>query len=142
MRPLGFRLGLVLSMVVCVTALSGCVATSPDIQNATAQRLQSGVVAVADSSSGGDFTGALGQLVTLQNALAAATSAGTVSATRSVQIQAAIDVVREDLQAKLAPVPTVIPSPSPTVTPGDPATPGGGGSGDQGKGDKGGKGHK
>jgi hypothetical protein len=102
------------------------------------------VLAVADSSSGGDFTGALGRLVALQNALGDATAAGTVSATRSVQIQAAIDAVREDLQAKLAPVPSVIPSPSPSpsVTPRDSVTPGDGGTGDQGKGDKGGKGHK
>jgi hypothetical protein len=129
-------------MVVCVAALTGCVGASPAIQNTTAQRLQSGVLAVAESSSGGDFTGALGQLVALQNALGDATVAGTVSATRSVQIQAAIDLVREDLQAKMAPVPSAGPSPSSSATPRDSVTPGVGGTADQGKGDKGDKGHK
>ncbi|MDQ1597935.1 MAG: hypothetical protein QOI70_1359 [Microbacteriaceae bacterium] len=141
MRLFRLRAGLTLLVVVSVTALSGCAGTTTTgIQTVTAQRLQSEVLTVADSSSTGDFTGALGKLVALQNALGNATSAGTVSASRSAQIQAAIDLVREDLQAKLTPVPTVVPSraPYPSVAP---SAPDGGRTGDTGHGDKGGKGH-
>jgi hypothetical protein len=137
------RVGLTLVVVFGVTALSGCAGTTSGIQAATAQRLQSEVVTVADSSSTGDFTGALGTLVALQNALGDATSAGTVSASRSAQIQAAIDLVREDLQAKLAAVPPAVSSPSPSPSPSvSPSGPSDGRTGDPGHGDKGGKGHK
>jgi hypothetical protein len=95
-------------------------------------------VAVASTSSTGDFAGALGKLSDLQNALRSATSAGTVSASRSVQIQAAIDLVREDLQANLVPVPTVAPTPSPSVAPNQVGTVAPQNPPD--KGDKGGKG--
>ena len=123
---------LVLTLVIAV--LSGCAQEPSDISPSTAKELQSAVVTISQSASAGDLSGALTQLDTLENTLRQKTAAGAITGDRSTRIEAAIEVVRSDLEAQIAALtPTPAPDPTPTPTKGDK-----GGKGDNGdNGDKG-----
>lgn len=104
------RLGAVLaSAAIIASSLAGCAAPSGDLSQATAGALQKGVVAVAESAAAGDPATALTRLDELQQQLASALADGDVGTERAATIQAAIDVVRADLQ----PAPVTEPAPEP-----------------------------
>jgi hypothetical protein len=69
--------------------------------------MQESVSAVTQAAAVGDPTGALAALDALETQLKEGTASGAISADRSAQIQASIDLVRADLTAAL-------PEPSPT----------------------------
>ena len=124
---------LVVALVVAV--LSGCAQAPTDISPSTAKELQSAVVTISQSASAGDLSGALTQLDALENTLRQKTAAGAITGDRSTRIEAAIEVVRSDLEAQIAALtPTPAPEPTPTPTKSDK-----GGKGDHGddNGDKG-----
>jgi len=94
------------AVLAAVLVLSGCSASDSSIDDATAQTLDDAVVAVAERASVDDFAGALTELEALQAALNAALEAGSVTAERASAVQAEIEVVRSDLAAAIAAVPT------------------------------------
>lgn len=93
------------TLVVGAALVSGCAPRHPDIAAKTAETLQASVLQVADRTAAGDFGGALTELNTLQTELRQETAAGRITGDRSIRIQAAIDLVRNDLEGKL-PAPT------------------------------------
>ncbi|EAR24991.1 hypothetical protein A20C1_06906 [marine actinobacterium PHSC20C1] len=98
------------SAVALVTAaLTGCSQAAPEIDSDAASRMQASVSAVTQAAAVGDPEGALTALDALEAQLKLDTESGAISAERSAQIQAAIDLVRADLTAAL-------PAPSPTPT--------------------------
>lgn len=130
--------------------LSGCAPQQPPLDSATADSLNATVVAVATAAEGDDPAGALAQLDALQGQLDAAVAGGSVTGERAAGIQWAIDLVRLDLAALVALVPTETPTPTPTATekpdddekpgkpekpdkpaPGEPGEPGAPGPGDE-----------
>lgn len=108
---------------------TACQADSPDITSAKAEQLQSRVLAVTTAVSDGSLAKALELLIALEAELKAAAADGTVSKERQEQIEAAIAVVRADIQAAIdalaepepEPEPEPAPSPVETVTPDDDA---------------------
>ena len=129
------RLPRALVVALVVAVLSGCAQTPTDISPSTAKELQSAVVTISQSASAGDLSGALTQLDALENTLRQKTAAGAITGDRSTRIEAAIEVVRSDLEAQIAALtPTPATDPTPTPTKGDK-----GGKGDNGddNGDKG-----
>jgi len=118
------RLAAVLaSAAIIASSLAGCAAPSVDLSQAAAGALQEGVVAVAESAAAGDPATALTRLDELQQQLASALADGDVSTERAATIQAAIDVVRADLQP--APVTEPAPEPEPESTVSTPVDDGG-----------------
>ena len=109
--------------------LSGCSRGASDIQPSTAKNLQTAVVTIAKSASSGNLTGALTQLTALESDLRQATAAGTVTGDRSARIQAAIEIVRSDIQAQLK---SLAPTPSPSPPSATPTPKDGHGKGDKG----------
>jgi hypothetical protein len=69
--------------------------------------MQESVAAVTQAAAAGDPAGAIAALDSLEAQLKEDTASGAISADRSAQIQASIDLVRADLTAAL-------PEPSPT----------------------------
>ncbi|EPR76164.1 mucin-associated surface protein [Leifsonia rubra CMS 76R] len=106
--------------MLVTAALSGCAPTKPELDSVSASTMQESVAAVTQAAADGDPVGALAALDTLQAQLKEDTASGLISADRSAQIQASIDLVRADLTAAL-------PEPSPTPPKKDP-----GKSGDKG----------
>jgi len=104
------RAVVVLCAVAVVTALSGCAPSEPELDSAVSSALQTTVADVTQAAADGDPEGALAALDTLEAQLKEDTASGAISADRSAQIQASIDLVRADLIAAL-------PEPSPTPTP-------------------------
>ncbi|MGD8166947.1 hypothetical protein ACEXOS_006955 [Herbiconiux sp. P16] len=99
--------------------LSGCAAgASPDITSGAGELMQSTVVAAADQAAAGDSAGALATLDSLQEQLDTASAEGDVSTSRAAAIQAAVDLVRSDLQPAPAvePAPEATPATVPTTT--------------------------
>lgn len=90
--------------------LSGCASTDPS--DAAVHKLDASVVQTAERAASGDYAGAAASLDVLQARLGEYVEAGAVTADRSVEIQAAIDVVRADLTALIAAQTT--PTPEPT----------------------------
>ncbi|HEY5222367.1 MAG TPA: hypothetical protein VIJ18_04855 [Microbacteriaceae bacterium] len=101
------------AVIVGVALLAGCTPQQPDFDAKTAEGLQATVLQIGDRASIGDFNGALTELNDLQTELRQDTAAGTVTGDRSTRIQAAIDLVRKDVEAK---IPTPAPTPVPTKT--------------------------
>ncbi|MGV8977748.1 MAG: hypothetical protein ACOH17_06875 [Cellulomonas sp.] len=102
--------------------LAGCASSAPDISATTSNELQATVQEIGAAAAAGHHTAAVTLLDTLQSRLDHALAAGRVSGDRGVQIQSAIDQVRDDLGALVAapaPVPTQSTSPaaSDTATP-------------------------
>ncbi len=83
--------------------LSGC-ATQPEnpYAGATAESLQTSVLAVTEASAAGDPAAALARLDELQAALLDAKAKGTVEQSRFDSINAAIALVRADLEQAIA----------------------------------------
>lgn len=89
------------AVVVAVASVSLCVgcAAQPAIDSEISAELQQEVVDLANTAAAGDAAAALAQLDALNLQLLEATSRGQVSSERSTQIGAAIELVRQDLQA-------------------------------------------
>jgi outer membrane lipoprotein SlyB len=87
-------------------ALSGCSSQSNTSANAypaaTAQALQSQVLAVSQSTAGGDFAGSLTRLDELDLSVKDALARGTIGKDRYSSISAAIALVRSDLASAVA----------------------------------------
>ncbi|MCU1405096.1 MAG: hypothetical protein JWQ43_1399 [Glaciihabitans sp.] len=103
-------------VVLGFSLLTSC-AQSTDISDAAADRLQAGVVDVANLASGDDIAGAITALEALQQALAETTASGDVSAERSARIQELITVVRADLDGAVATTPATPTEPEESVAP-------------------------
>jgi len=93
--------------MLVTAALSGCAPTEPGLDSVSASRMQESVAAVTQAAAAGDPAGAIAALDSLEAQLKEDTASGAISADRSAQIQASIDLVRADLTAAL-------PEPSPT----------------------------
>ena len=81
--------------------LTGCTAEQVDLQAATAEKLQTEILAISEASAAGDFANAQSLLTTMQANLRTAAASGEVSAERSTSIQAAINLVRDDLTVEI-----------------------------------------
>jgi len=94
------------SLLVASLALSGC--SSPSTSSAksypaaTAQSLQSQVFAVSQTAANGDYAGSLTVLAELGVSAKDALSRGTISTERYASINAAIALVRSDLESAVA----------------------------------------
>jgi hypothetical protein len=106
------------ALVVAAASVSLCVgcAAQPAIDSEISAELQQEVVDLANTAATGDAAAALTQLEALNLQLLEATSRGQVSSERSTQIGAAIELVRQDLQAA---VDAVEPEPVQPVEPQD-----------------------
>jgi hypothetical protein len=125
-----------------VLGLAGCAGPS-SLDSAASAGMQDSVVAVAQLAAKGDAAGATAQLDTLQSQLDAAVEGDLVTAARAARIQDAIDVVRADLAALVAPQPAPSPTESETAVVDDSGsgnTDGGGDDGGSGGDDNSGKG--
>lgn len=109
--------------------LAGC--SAPAIDSATGSALQDSVVAVAEQSAEGDNEAALAQLDELQSQLDAAIASDLITAARAARVQDAIDAVRADLEALVAPEPSPTPT-EPADTGTDTSVDDSGGGGDSG----------
>jgi hypothetical protein len=127
--------GVILAATATVGLLGGCAGSPTDLSDAAATSMQSDVRKVADAAASGNYASAATQLDALQNRLTAATASNEVSASRALQIQASINLVKADLAALTAP-----PSPSPSPTP-SPTAPGKDKGHKPGNGDKSGGGN-
>ena len=128
------------ALVVAVASASLCVgcAARPAIDSEISAELQQEVVDIANTAATGDAAAALTQLDALNQQLLEATSRGEVSSERSTQIGAAIELVRQDLQAV---VEAVEPEPVQPVEPEEPESDKKG-KDEKGKGNENGKGPK
>lgn len=106
------------ALVIAAASVSLCVgcAAQPAIDSGISAELQQEVVDLANTAATGDAAAALTQLEALNLQLLEATSRGQVSSERSTQIGAAIELVRQDLQAA---VDAVEPEPVQPVEPQD-----------------------
>ena len=100
-QPLLSKGALVL-LLAGALVLSGCSSQSTGYPAATAQALQSQVLAVSQSSAGGDFAGSLTILDELDASVKDALARGTISKDRYTSISAAIALVRSDLESAVA----------------------------------------
>ena len=133
------------AVLLGVLLVSGCAATSDDLSEESAARLQAMVVSTAETAAAGDASAALAELDVLQIALDEARARGEVSDERAATIQAALDLVRADLVALLPPAPESVPTaPAEEQTPvqsePDDEDNGGRGNGNDGGGSGGGNG--
>ena len=128
------------ALVVAVASVSLCVgcAAQPAIDSEISAELQQEVVDLANTAATGDAAAALTQLDALNQQLLEATSRGEVSSERSTQIGAAIELVRQDLQAV---VDAAEPEPVQPVEPEEPENDKKG-KDEKGKGNENGKGPK
>ena len=135
------RFAAALAGIALIAGLSGC--ATPALDQAAATQFQESVVAIADSAAAGDLTGAVAGLDELQTELNAAIDADLVTAARAVRIQAAIDVVRSDLEVlQAAPAPVESPAPVEATDTGEvPAGTGGGENDNSGPGNNNGNGN-
>jgi outer membrane biosynthesis protein TonB len=92
---------------------SGCQATPQDIAPDRAEAFQSRVLAVTTAVADGGFAAALESLTALQTELDAAAADGTLSFARHQRIEAAMDVVRADIQAAIEAQTVPAPEPEP-----------------------------
>jgi len=90
-----------LVVVLVAGALAGC-APAPELSSSVAQGLQQSVQAVATNAAANDLAAATTELDALQSKLDAAVASNDVNSKRASTIQAAIDLVRADLQQKVA----------------------------------------
>jgi hypothetical protein len=85
------------AVVVGVALLAGCGRAAPDLGARAAGRLQADVLAVSQASAAGDLVGARARLTTLTDDVAAARTAGQLSAQRKRAIDASVVLVAADL---------------------------------------------
>ena len=96
------RKRLALALVVgLLLPLSGCTADPVDLQAATAENLQTEILAITEASAAGNFSNAQSLLTAMQSNLRTAAASGQVSAERSASIQSAINLVRDDLTVEI-----------------------------------------
>ncbi|MGR0218497.1 hypothetical protein [Agromyces sp. ZXT2-6] len=142
------RTALAAASVATVLGLAGCAAEpEPDLTAVQAQAFRSQVVAIADTSSRGEYANALVALDALQAEVDRAAADGELDGEREQRIRDAMALVRADLEAAIAaipsePEPAPAPAPAPEPEPAPPPADDGGdddsgpGNSDQGK-DKG-----
>ena len=94
------RLALTLALGLLLP-LSGCTADPVDLQAATAENLQTEILAITEASAAGDFSNAQTLLTAMQANLRTAAASGQVSAERSASIQSAINLVQGDLTVEI-----------------------------------------
>jgi hypothetical protein len=108
------RGGALVTVGLVVALLSGCAPATREISPDTANAFQQSVSAITASAAADDIDAALAQLQALERELMQQSAAGNVSAARSAQILAAIELVRTDLLAAAPPeTPTSTPTPEP-----------------------------
>ncbi|WP_146069522.1 mucin-associated surface protein [Cryobacterium sp. Y11] len=93
-----------LSMAVAtllLLPLAGCTAAPVDLHAATAEQLQTEILAISEASAAGDFADAQSLLTAMQANLRTAAASGQVSAERSASIQSAINLVQGDLTVEI-----------------------------------------
>lgn len=96
------RLPLALALAVgLLLPLSGCTADPVDLQAATAENLQTEILAITEASAAGDFSTAQTLLTAMQANLRTAAASGQVSGERSASIQSAINLVQGDLTVEI-----------------------------------------
>ncbi|MET0853507.1 MAG: hypothetical protein ABWY30_02670 [Microterricola sp.] len=117
-------LGVALFGTLSLLPLAACTTSTPELEAPAATQLQSAVLLVTESSAAGDFATALQQLDAVEATLLDAAAGEKVSAARAARIQAAITMVRTDLEAAIrddeatpAPAETSSPSESPSTDP-------------------------
>jgi hypothetical protein len=111
------RAALAAASVAVVVGLAGCAAEpEPDLTTAQAQAFRSQVVAIADTSSRGEYAEALAALDALQAEVDRAVADGELVSDREQQIRAAMALVRTDLETAIAETP-VEPQPEPEPEP-------------------------
>ncbi len=81
--------------------LAGCTAAPVDLHAATAEQLQTEILAISEASAAGDFADAQSLLTAMQANLRTAAASGQVSAERSASIQSAINLVQGDLTVEI-----------------------------------------
>lgn len=116
------RSGVLITVGLVVALLSGCAPAQREISPETADAFQQSVSAIMASAAADDIDAALAQLEALESELIRQSAAGDVSAARSAQILAAIELVRTDLLAAASsepPTSTPTPEPDPGTDPGN-----------------------
>ncbi len=102
----------VVAIFLAVAVLASCSSTPANLQESTAERLQSGVLEVATAAAAGDYVSAQAALAVVEADLLTATADGQVTAARSAEIQSAINLVKTDLADAIA-ASTPTPEPKP-----------------------------
>lgn len=116
-------LGVALFGTLSLLPLAACTTSPPELEAPAAESLQSAVLRVTESSAVGDFATALQQLDEVEAQLLDAAAGEQLSAARAARVQAAILMVRADLEAAVhedeaPPMPPETSSPGPTPSPG------------------------
>jgi hypothetical protein len=131
------RSALAAASVAVVAGLAGCAAEAePELTAAQAQAFRSQVVAIADTSSRGEYAEALAALDALQAEVDRAVADGELVSEREQQIREAMALVRTDLETAIAavaepePAPEPEPEPAPEPAPAPPPAEGGDGAND------------
>jgi hypothetical protein len=120
------RAALAAASVAVIAGLAGCAAEpEPDLTAAQAQAFRTQVVAIADTSSRGEYAEALAALDALQAEVDRAVADGELVSDREQQIRAAMALVRTDLETAIAetpaePQPEPEPEPEPEPAPAPP----------------------
>jgi hypothetical protein len=132
------RAALAAASVAVVVGLAGCAAEpEPDLTTAQAQAFRSQVVAIADTSSRGEYANALAALDALQAEVDQAAADGELEGDREQRIREAMALVRTDLEAAIAAIPAEPapePEPAPAAPPADDGGDDDGGDDDSGPG--------
>src|SRR5688572_7788261 len=115
------RAALAAASVAVVVGLAGCAAEpEPELTTAQAQAFRSQVVAIADTSSRGEYANALAALDALQAEVDQAVTDGELAGDREQRIREAMALVRTDLEAAIAAIPAEPePEPAPAAPPAD-----------------------
>lgn len=112
---------LVAGAALILSLTTGCQANSPDISSEKAEEFQTRVLGITTAVADGSYAKALDALTVLETELDAALADGSISKERQQRIEAALAVVRADVQAAIDALAEPEPAPSPveTVTPDD-----------------------
>jgi hypothetical protein len=113
------RAALAAASVAVVVGLAGCAAESaPELTSDQAEAFRSQVVAIADTSSRGEYAEALGALDALQAEVDRAVADGELAGAREQRIREAMALVRTDLETAIAATPAdAEPEPEPAPAP-------------------------
>ena len=98
-----------------VFGLSGCQSAPSDLSPGGAEQLQTRVLSITNAIADGSYPGALDEVAALEADLDAAAADGTISFSRYQRIEAALTVVKADVQAAVDA--QVTPAPTETATP-------------------------
>jgi hypothetical protein len=134
-----FRTAVAAASVGVVVGLAGCTAApEPQLTTAQAQAFRTQVVAIADTSSRGEYANALAALDALQAEVDRAVADGELAADREQRIRDAMALVRTDLETAIAAVPAETePEPAPQPEPAPAPSPDDDGGDDDGDDDGG-----